>query len=134
MDWKAIRSKLKTVHLDEHQKDVADDLDLLGKSSLFQFVSMAGTTIGVRTLAAWLTGVADAEVVQVNCECARCAAREDDAMLAQRPGGRAREADNPVLPNALAVCDSGTGTLVAAKLIHPGAGPEQRAGLLSLSS
>lgn len=62
LDWKSTRTKLKTVRLEEHQKDVADDLDLLGKSSLFQFVSMAGTTIGVRTLANWLTGVADAQV------------------------------------------------------------------------
>ncbi|MDV6029953.1 MAG: DNA mismatch repair protein [Phycisphaera sp. RhM] len=64
LDWKTTRAKLKTVQLEEHQKDVADDLDLLGKSSLFQFVSMAGTTIGVRTLANWLTGVADAEVAR----------------------------------------------------------------------
>lgn len=64
LDWKTTRQKLKTVQLDEHQKDVADDLDLLGKTSLFQFVSMAGTTIGVRTLANWLTGVADAKVAR----------------------------------------------------------------------
>lgn len=64
LDWKTTRNRLKTVDLQEHQKDVADDLDLLGKSSLFQFVSMAGTTIGVRTLAQWLTGVADAELAK----------------------------------------------------------------------
>ncbi|MCO8123868.1 MutS family DNA mismatch repair protein [Stieleria sp. TO1_6] len=62
LEWSAARKQLKTVELAEHQKDVADDLDLLGKSSLFQFVSMAGTTIGVRTLARWLTGTADAEI------------------------------------------------------------------------
>lgn len=57
--WPAAEKKLGTVQLDEHQKDVADDLDLLGRSSLYQMVSMAGTTIGVRTLARWLTSGAD---------------------------------------------------------------------------
>ncbi|WP_286177392.1 MutS family DNA mismatch repair protein [Stieleria mannarensis] len=71
LDWKTSRGKLKTVQLEEHQKDVADDLDLLGKSSLFQFVSMAGTTIGVRTLANWLTGVADADVARGRSDAVR---------------------------------------------------------------
>lgn len=71
LDWKTTRGKLKTVQLEEHQKDVADDLDLLGKSSLFQFVSMAGTTIGVRTLANWLTGVADATVASGRSDAVR---------------------------------------------------------------
>ncbi|QEG00377.1 DNA mismatch repair protein MutS [Stieleria maiorica] len=71
LDWKTSRGKLKTVQLEEHQKDVADDLDLLGKSSLFQFVSMAGTTIGVRTLAHWLTGVADADVARGRSDAVR---------------------------------------------------------------
>ncbi|MCA9138350.1 MAG: hypothetical protein KDB00_16380 [Planctomycetales bacterium] len=71
LDWKTTRAKLKTVQLEEHQKDVADDLDLLGKSSLFQFVSMAGTTIGVRTLANWLTGVADAKLAMGRSDAVR---------------------------------------------------------------
>ncbi len=62
LDWKSTRSKLKTVEMPEHQQDVADDLDLLGRCSLFQFVSMAGTTIGVRTLAGWLTQPADRDI------------------------------------------------------------------------
>jgi ABC-type multidrug transport system fused ATPase/permease subunit len=61
LDWRRVRRQLSTVQLDAHQRDVADDLDLLGKSSLFQFVSMAGTNVGVRTLARWLTQPASAE-------------------------------------------------------------------------
>lgn len=78
LDWKTSRSKLKTVQLQEHQKDVADDLDLLGKSSLFQFVSMTGTTIGVRTLANWLTGVADAKTAIARGEAVRRLAMRRD--------------------------------------------------------
>lgn len=78
LDWKTARAKLKTVELAEHQKDVADDLDLLGRSSLFQLVSMAGTTIGVRTLANWLTGVADANLARRRSEAVqRLAPRRD---------------------------------------------------------
>lgn len=66
-DWdklanKKLTEELSQVSLTEHQHDVADDLDLLGKTSLFHLVSMAGTTTGVRTLAQWLAGSADAEV------------------------------------------------------------------------
>ena len=61
LGWKSIEKKLTTVQFEEHQKDVADDLDLLGRSSLFQLISMAGTTAGVRTLANWLTAPADAD-------------------------------------------------------------------------
>ncbi len=68
-DWDKLASKrltaqLAQVALTEHQRDVADDLDLLGKTSLFHFVSMAGTTAGVRTLAQWLAGSADAAVAR----------------------------------------------------------------------
>ncbi len=56
-DWdklanKKLTDQLASVSLSEHQRDVADDLDLLGKTSLFHLVSMAGTTAGVRTLGA----------------------------------------------------------------------------------
>ncbi|KAA5541035.1 DNA mismatch repair protein [Roseiconus nitratireducens] len=64
LDWKVARKQLATVRFSEHQKDVADDLDLLGKTSLYQFVSMAGTTIGARTLADWLAGAAEASVAR----------------------------------------------------------------------
>ena len=49
-----------TVELPEHEQASADDLDLLGRASLFQLVSMASTAPGIRTLAGWLTGPADA--------------------------------------------------------------------------
>lgn len=78
LDWKTTRAKLKTVQLNEHQKDVADDLDLLGKSSLFQFVSMAGTTIGVRTLANWLTSAADADLARGRSEAVQRLAPRDE--------------------------------------------------------
>lgn len=50
-----------TISLPEHEQASADDLDLLGRASLFQLVSMASTAPGIRTLASWLTGPADAE-------------------------------------------------------------------------
>ncbi len=64
-DWDKLATKkltesLAAVELSEHQRDVADDLDLLGKVSLFHLVSMAATTTGIRTLAGWLAGSADA--------------------------------------------------------------------------
>ncbi|WP_160149558.1 MutS family DNA mismatch repair protein [Roseiconus lacunae] len=71
LDWKTARKRLQTVELEEHQKDVADDLDLLGKTSLFQFVSMAGTTVGVRTLAGWLTSPAKADVARLRSDAVR---------------------------------------------------------------
>lgn len=68
-DWDKLASKelteqLQGVPLSEHQHDVADDLDLLGDTSLFQLVSMAGTTAGVRTLAQWLAGSATAKLAK----------------------------------------------------------------------
>ncbi|MCC9599257.1 DNA mismatch repair protein [Stieleria sp. JC731] len=68
LNWKATRKRLQTVELEEHQKDVADDLDLLGKTSLFQLVSMAGTTVGVRTLASWLTSTANASTAKLRSQ------------------------------------------------------------------
>lgn len=63
-DWKSlatesIEQRIADVDLPPNQRDVASDLDLLGPSSLFHFVSMAATTPGIRTLANWLTGPAD---------------------------------------------------------------------------
>ncbi|WP_404304899.1 MutS family DNA mismatch repair protein [Neorhodopirellula lusitana] len=65
-DWKSLssdsigastspQSENSILQLDDRQKALAGDLDLLGDSSLFQFVSMAATTPGRRTLADWLT-------------------------------------------------------------------------------
>lgn len=65
-DWKALSSDSigsnttpglpdSIFTLDERQKAVAGDLDLLGDASLYQFASMAATMPGRRTLAAWLT-------------------------------------------------------------------------------
>ncbi|NND96705.1 MAG: DNA mismatch repair protein, partial [Pirellulaceae bacterium] len=64
-DWNKLATKrlteqLATVTLAEDQRDVADDLDLLGHTSLFHFVSMTATAPGIRTLASWLAGTADA--------------------------------------------------------------------------
>lgn len=60
--------RLPTWHPPEHwleahgvSADVADDLDLFGRGSLFQFVSLASTGPGLRTLAQWLGGPAMAE-------------------------------------------------------------------------
>ena len=61
---KALTKQLAEVDLPRHQRDVAGDLDLLGKASLFHLVSMAATTPGVRTLASWLAGPAIASVAK----------------------------------------------------------------------
>ncbi len=66
-DWdrlatRALSRQLAEVELSGHQRDVASDLDLLGRASLFHLVSMAATAPGIRTLANWLAGPADASV------------------------------------------------------------------------
>ena len=66
-DWdqlatRNLTAKLAEVQLPPHQRDVADDLDLLGRASLFHFISMAATVPGIHTLASWLTQPADATV------------------------------------------------------------------------
>ena len=71
--------------------------------------------------------MADAEVVEIDGEGAGLAAGEDDAVLAQRAGRGAGEADDAVFPDALAVGDAGAGDLIAAELVHAGAGLEERA-------
>ena len=62
-DWAKLKTReetrrAKAISLSERQKDLADDLDLLGETSLFRLVSMAGTNCGARTIANWLTGPA----------------------------------------------------------------------------
>ena len=64
-DWERLSNKtlskqLSEVELPGHRRAVASDLDLLGKASLFHLVSMAATRPGIRTLANWLAGPADA--------------------------------------------------------------------------
>lgn len=68
-DWEKLATKklskqLTEVQLPGHRRDVASDLDLLGRASLFHLVSMAATTPGIRTLAGWLAGPADSSVAQ----------------------------------------------------------------------
>ncbi len=47
---------------------ISDDLDVFGKGSLFQFVSMASTGPGLRTLASWVSGPALAETAKRRSE------------------------------------------------------------------
>ena len=68
-DWSRLEDpgaaeRLAALELPEHQRDVATDLDLFGKASLFQLVSMAATTPGIETLARWLAGPALAPVAR----------------------------------------------------------------------
>ena len=64
-DWdglatKTLAKQLAEVELPGHRRDVASDLDLLGRASLFHLLSMAATTPGIRTLSNWLAGPAEA--------------------------------------------------------------------------
>ncbi|MEM8671943.1 MAG: MutS family DNA mismatch repair protein [Planctomycetota bacterium] len=59
---KRLSKQLAEIELPGHRRDVASDLDLLGRASLFHLVSMAATMPGIRTLANWLAGPADAAV------------------------------------------------------------------------
>jgi len=61
LSTKALAKQLSEVELPGHRRDVASDLDLLGHASLFHLVSMAATKPGIRTLANWLAGPADAK-------------------------------------------------------------------------
>ncbi|MDG2220916.1 MAG: MutS family DNA mismatch repair protein [Rubripirellula sp.] len=68
-DWdrlatKKLSKQLAEVELPGHRRDVASDLDLLGRASLFHLVSMAATRPGIRTLAHWLAGPADAPIAK----------------------------------------------------------------------
>ncbi len=64
-DWDAlaegaVAERLAAIQLSGHRQAVAGDLDLFGKASLFQLVSMAATTPGIEALAQWLSGPASA--------------------------------------------------------------------------
>lgn len=68
-DWQALTNDslgktASTIQLDARQTALAGDLDLIGDASLFQFVSMAATTPGQRTLADWLTRPVDPEIAR----------------------------------------------------------------------
>ena len=59
-DWDRLATtrltkELAEVELPARQRDVAADLDLLGRASLFHFASMTATQPGIRTLVGWLT-------------------------------------------------------------------------------
>lgn len=92
LDWKSTRKLLTGLELSEHQKDVADDLDLIGRSSLFQLVSMAGTSVGARELATWLSGPAESTLAKQRSQAIRCLGKLRDKRLefysqAQAVGG-----------------------------------------------
>ncbi|TWU57766.1 MutS family DNA mismatch repair protein [Rubripirellula reticaptiva] len=59
---KRLTRQLASIELAGHRREVAGDLDLLGRASLFHLVSMAATTPGIKTLAHWLSGPAVAKV------------------------------------------------------------------------
>lgn len=64
LSTQALAKQLAEVELPGHRRDVASDLDLLGPASLFHLVSMTATAPGIRTLANWLAGPAEASVAR----------------------------------------------------------------------
>jgi predicted ATPase len=85
-DWdhlatKRLTKQLAEVNLPKQQSDVAGDLDLLGNASLFHLVSMAVTAPGIRTLAHWLAGPAEATVATERAEAAKTLAPKRDQRL-----------------------------------------------------
>lgn len=65
-DWDKLATKrsakqLESVSLTQHRRETASDLDLFGRASLFNLVSMAETLPGIRSLADWLSGPAIAK-------------------------------------------------------------------------
>jgi hypothetical protein len=80
-DWSSLASDsigkvATTLQLDERQRALADDLDLVGNASLFQFVSMAATMPGQRTLANWLTRPVDPQIARERHQAAQSLAPE----------------------------------------------------------
>ena len=76
-----LTERLETVDLPEHQAAVVDDLDLLGRASLFHLISMTATMPGIRTLARWLAEQADATSAQERTKAIEALApRRDDRM------------------------------------------------------
>ncbi|MEL6109819.1 MAG: DNA mismatch repair protein, partial [Planctomycetota bacterium] len=103
-DWAKLKTREsvkrgKSIQLSERQKDLADDLDLLGDTSLFRLVSMAGTTCGARTLANWLTGPAVAATARERAAAIEHLAplrkeRRQFYALATRVGGSSGDPDS----------------------------------------
>ncbi|MGB7346673.1 MAG: MutS family DNA mismatch repair protein [Pirellulaceae bacterium] len=85
-DWDTLATKrltecLESIELPEHQQAVADDLDLLGRASLFHLVSMAATMPGIRCLAMWLADESDVRTAQERAQAIQVLApRRDDRM------------------------------------------------------
>ncbi|QEG43661.1 Endonuclease MutS2 [Roseimaritima ulvae] len=78
--------------------DVADDLDLFGRGSLFQLASLASTGPGLRTLAQWLGGPAESESADARAEAIDAMAplreeREAFYLLAKRAADGTAEPD-----------------------------------------
>ncbi len=85
-DWdqlatKRLAKQIAEIELPGHRRDVAGDLDLLGNASLFHLVSMAVTAPGVRTLAHWLAGPAEAAVAIQRAEAAKTLSPKRDQRL-----------------------------------------------------
>ncbi len=102
-DWDTLATKrltesLASIELPEHQRAVADDLDLLGRASLFHLVSMAATMPGIRTLASWLADESDVTTAKERAQAIDVLApRRDDRMrfycLAREVGDSAGDPD-----------------------------------------
>lgn len=68
-DWEKLAAdrlgkQIDLLKLTEPQRSLSDDLDLVGRTSLFQLVNMAGTQPGMQTVANWLCDPVTAEVAQ----------------------------------------------------------------------
>ncbi|HEX4770554.1 MAG TPA: hypothetical protein VH351_06980 [Bryobacteraceae bacterium] len=86
----------------------ADDLDVFGRASLFQFVSRARTAFGERTLAEWLLDPAPVDVVLARHEAVReltsaLDLREDIALLGETVGTSVHAASLAEWANAPAI-------------------------------
>jgi predicted ATPase len=84
-DWKRLESigdpADPTSELDESSRAVATDLDLFGTTSLYRFVSVAGTTMGVREIARWISQPAPASESMDRADAARRLVAEREARL-----------------------------------------------------
>lgn len=85
-NWDGLSSKradrvLSELELPSLRRAVASDLDLLGKASLFQFISLAFTEPGIRTLAAWLCGPAEADEARDRSDAVKTLAPMRDKRL-----------------------------------------------------
>ncbi len=86
--------------------DVADDLDLFGRGSLFQLVSVAATGPGLRTLARWLGGPAEGRHAEGRAEAVEALAPLRDQREAFYRLAR-RAADGTAAPDPFVAWASG---------------------------